>query len=159
MNKKGFLLADETLKIIIAVICICLLVYLLISIYNNKVGGEKKLLAKGVLDRTQEIISSLGEGAIETQDLVNPEGWYLISFTGGRVKPNSCLNKNCVCICDSAWDYKDKFNRQQKKCDEKGECLVVENLKEVQLNIKIEGTDNLKFIRIKKDKGVISIEG
>ena len=159
MNKKGFLLAEETLKIIIAVICISLLVYLLVSIYNNKTGGEKKLFAKGVLDRTGEIISSLGDNQNERQDLINPEGWYFISFTGTQAKPNLCLGKNCVCICPSAWDYKDKIHRQQKKCDDKGECLVVENLANERFKIKIEGTNNLKFIRIKKDDGVISIEG
>jgi hypothetical protein len=158
-DKRGFLLADETLKIIIGVICIALLAYLLISIYNNKVGGEKKILAKGVLDRTQEIISSLKDGETEKQDLVNPEGWYFMSFTGNSVKPNSCIGKNCICVCDNAWDYKERFNRQAKKCDESGECLIVENLKSTSFNIKIEGTNNLKFIRIKKDKGIVSIEG
>jgi hypothetical protein len=158
-DKKGFLLADETLKIIIGVICIALLVYLLVSIYNNKAGGEKKLLAKGVLDRTAEIISALGDGKTSTQDLVNPEGWYFMSFVGNQAKPNSCLSKNCVCICDDAWDYKEKFNRQQKKCDDSGECLIIENLRASQFKIQIEGTDNLKFIRIKKDNGIISIEG
>jgi hypothetical protein len=157
MNNKGFLLAEETLKIIIAVICIGLLIYLLVSIYNNKAGGEKKLLAKGTLERTQEIISSLSEGGSESQDLVNPEKWYFMSFVGNEIKPNSCLGKNCICICENAWDYKDKFQRQQKRCDEKGECIVVENLRNVKFNIRIDGTDNLKFINIKKEKGVITI--
>jgi hypothetical protein len=164
MNKKGFLLAEETLKIIIAVVCISLLIYLLVSIYNNKVGGEDKLLAKGVLDRTQEIISSLQNGQSEKQDLVNPEprtlsgAWYFLTFTGNSIKPNTCLNENCVCICPNALDYNDRFNRQQKKCAEKGVCLIAGNLMNSNIKIEIEGVDNPKYIRIKKDKGLILIE-
>ena len=41
-NKKGFLLAEETLKIILAVIAIGFLAYLLFSIYKS--GSDSKNL-------------------------------------------------------------------------------------------------------------------
>jgi hypothetical protein len=110
------------------------------------------------LGRTKEIIFSLNNGESSIQDLVNPEGWYLIGFVGEEAKPNLCLGKNCACICPNAWDYYDKFKRQAKKCDEDGACLIIEELKDFN-RIKIVGTENIIFIRIKKENNFIFIGG
>lgn len=45
-NKKGFLLANETLKIIIAVICIGFLIYFLAMLYLSKSGTQDKMDAE-----------------------------------------------------------------------------------------------------------------
>ena len=79
-NKKGFLLAEETLKIIIAVICLIFLVYLVVMIYNSSTSEKKIEEAKGALSRIDTIISSLDEGVFESQDILAPSGWYLYSF-------------------------------------------------------------------------------
>ena len=156
MDKHGFLLAEETLKIILAVIAIGFLIYFLSALYFSKVNGEKLKFAEEDIEKIGAAIGSANNGDILELDLINPEGWFLMSFVGGQVKPNSCFGENCLCICDNAWDYEGKFNRQQKKCDGKGSCLVVEDLSG-SFYISIDGADNVKFILLKKDSLGVSI--
>jgi hypothetical protein len=154
-NKRGFLLAEETLKIIIAVICILFLVYLLVALYNSNSAEKKILEAKDVLSRTSSIISSLGDGESENQDIPNPKGWHLYSFVGEE-KPNSCLNDNCLCICGATLIK--QLKSQASKCDKEGTCLVVERLAATEIDYKISSAGNLLFIEIKKQNGRIFVE-
>ncbi|MEK6741721.1 MAG: hypothetical protein AABX68_00875 [Nanoarchaeota archaeon] len=127
MNKKGFLLAEETLKIVLAVIAIGLLAFLLFSIYNNGKNAKDLEFAKASLGLLVE-----GLNAKQTSvDIYNPEGWNIGTWphdvTSGIIfrttqfeYPKSCSNlgwQKCVCICkkDSA-----------ESCDGNGACLNTE---------------------------------
>lgn len=154
-NKRGFLLAEETIKIIIAVICIVFLIYILVAIYNSNTSAKQIDEAKNVLSRIETIIFSLQEGAIERQDVPNPDGWHLYSFIGAE-KPDSCLNDNCLCICDNVLIK--AISSQEKKCDSKGACLVISNLATPNLDLEIKGPKELLFIGIKEQNGGILIE-
>jgi len=98
LNKRGFLLGEETVKIIIAVICLVVLFYFLVSLYlANK---DKDLeLAKASLEH---LVADINSGKTETE-IYNPSGWGIASFsTKDEKKPIVCLNKNwnnCLCIC------------------------------------------------------------
>jgi hypothetical protein len=153
-DKNGFLLGEETLKILIAVICLIFLISILIAVYNSNTSAKKVEEAKAILSRVETIISSLEEGAIEKQDVPNPKGWHLYSFIREE-KPNSCLNNNCLCICDNV--LIGAISSQAKKCDNKGACLTIFNLETSELDLEITGTDPLLFIGIKKQKGNIII--
>ena len=103
MGKKGFLLGEETLKIIIAVICIMFLVYLLVSLYLS--GRDNSLeLAKSSLDHLIEGLNA-GNSRIE---IYNPDGWGIASFPFSSPipfsdqLPNICVDnkwESCICIC------------------------------------------------------------
>ncbi len=161
-NKKGFLLAEETLKIIIAVICVLFLVYLLAALYNTNSSDKKLNQAKEVLTVTDEdsrsieaIILSLKEGDEEVKDISQPSGWYLYSFVG-QERPNSCLNQRCLCICQKP--LIEKINSRAEKCDDKGVCLVVPNLAASEINLKIGSGRSALFLEIKKQSGKVFIE-
>lgn len=154
-NKKGFLLAEETLKVIIAIICILFLAYLLIALYNSYTADKKIEQAKTDLSRMETIISSLGEGQKASQDFSDPEGWHLYSFSGSE-KPNSCLNTNCLCICQKSLIR--RITSQATKCDNRGTCLVVPNLAGAAIDLKISGPGNELFIDIMKQSNRILIE-
>jgi len=62
LNKRGFLLGEETLKIIIAIIAISFLVYLLFSLYSANRTSKDLELAKSSLNHLIEEINSLREG-------------------------------------------------------------------------------------------------
>jgi len=141
--RRGFLLAEETLKIVIAVICLLFLAYLLVSIYLNNKTDEELELAKSSLEHLVEEINA-GNGEVE---IYNPKGWVISSWPRDTVKsriifdqeikgdiPLSCSNlgwDSCICICDDA------FNFEGNDCDKKGICL--KNSAEVQEGgIKIE---------------------
>lgn len=155
-NKRGFLLAEETLKIVVAVIVIVFLVYFLVSIYMAKVNGDNLIQATSLLTDSEEsfsvIFDNLEDGGSITKDVLEPRGWYLFGFTGDELKPNSCAGKNCLCICNDVLWEGFKGDAQQKKCDEKGVCLIEESLGDFE-DIKITG--DLQIIQISKTGGRI----
>jgi hypothetical protein len=156
-NKRGFLLANETLKIIIAVICISFLVYFLSMLYLSKTGTQKRADAEKNLERIEEIIGSLNVGESERQGIGNPNGWHIYSFLDSE-KPNSCAGESCLCICGKALDINGQFNRQIKKCDSEGVCLGIRGLQSRDLDIKIMGENSFVFLNIKKTNQGIFIE-
>lgn len=162
-NKNGFLLAEETLKIVIAVICIMFLVYFLTSLYFAKVNEEKLKYATETLKDSDESIESvirvLEEAQTKQMTLKNPKAWYLFSFVGEN-KPNSCAEKNCLCICDnvnavsyrSLWTSEEE--RQSEECAKDGVCLIVPDLKKFE---EIEIKKDLTEILISKINNKIEI--
>ncbi|VVB82100.1 Uncharacterised protein [uncultured archaeon] len=131
-NKRGFLLGEETVKIVIAVICIGFLVYLLVSIYFSVSDQPKIKEANAIMTSDHGIakeITRINGGGTPTEQgflVPNPTGWYLFGFTEDK-KPNLCSGTNCICICSNV--LLDVFNAQINECDNKGSCVVVSNLK------------------------------
>jgi len=135
-NKKGMLLASETLKIILAVISIGFLVYLLAAIYFNS-GDTKKLeQAEGTMERIENILERFDESNFSGENVneINPSGWKVFAFVEDETKPNSCSGENCLCICENV--VLDYLDRQVKRCDDLGVCTIIPNLMEFE-DIKI----------------------
>jgi hypothetical protein len=159
LNKRGNLLPEEVLKIVIAVICIGFLVFLLVSLYFSITGEQKSKEAEAVIKGKNGIAEEVQRinagGAYNEQGFLipNPAGWYLFSFTEDK-KPNSCGGINCLCICEDVIYILDWQKRLLNKCDEKGTCATVSNLKEFD-KIKIE--NNGVIVLIKKVNGDIEI--
>ncbi len=156
MNKKAFLLASETVKIVIAVICIVFLVYFLTSLYFSKITEEKgrqaeATLKSGKLSIEKSILDAQKNSPVQKYTLTNPEGWYFFSFTGSEKKPNSCAGQNCLCICENVWDF---FERQTKYCDEDGACLIIQNLEDNK--IEKELLKNVEIV-ISYESGIIKL--
>jgi len=152
MNKKAFLLAEETLKMVIALISISFLIYFLSALYFTNQTSKGLELAEATLEN---LIESANSG-IEEVEIYNPEGWVLSSWPHDVKKsrvvydeeikndfPNACSNlgwKNCVCICDSA------INFESSDCDKAGICLKSEynvvgdviELEDLPLNLLID---------------------
>ena len=134
-NKKGFLLAEETLKIIIALVSITFLVYFLVSLYFANQDSKDLELAEESLEF---LISEIERGATEVE-IYNPVNgfkryWYMFTWPteGDQIKPQACLNfewENCVCICGvssfEGWSKQDLADI----CDERGICLEFTDLK------------------------------
>ena len=151
------LLAEETLKIVIAVISIGFLVYFLVNLYFTNSGAQKVSEAIGSVEKLMGEVEKVNLDNVEREDHVqNPNGWRVMSFVGEEVKPNSCVGENCLCICKNVLINRGLFekNRQAKACDEKGSCGIVENLKKFdKIKIGRDGT----FVAIKKLNGLIEI--
>jgi hypothetical protein len=111
-SKKGFLLGEHTINIIIAVLCILLLVSL-----GNKAYGiakEKNDLQKAEehMDEVIRIIEGLKEngGGKSNYYLYSPKGWSLVYFKNNlviestpyiskKIEPNKECTSNCLCFC------------------------------------------------------------
>jgi len=150
-NCRGFLLAEETLKIIIAVISIGFLAFFLSSLYFNAVNNQKTVKAEASLERISEVIKNK-ESTSEVVSDITPPGWSLFSFVGEE-KPNTCSGQNCLCIC-----YNIKINlpgRQIRECDKKSICEVVPGLEDFK-EIKIQNPSISVEVLKLEDRIIIS---
>ncbi len=141
MNKKGNLLPEETLKIVIAVICIGFLIILIVSIYFSLTGAEKTKQAETQISNPNGFIKTIlrtVEGNTTFKLVPNPADWYIFSFKGDR-KPNLCTGQNCICICEDVLYIFDWQKRLINKCDDKGACALISNFRDFE-KIKIEKT-------------------
>ena len=139
-NRKGFLLAEETLKIILAVISIGFLVYFLGALYFANQNDEKLEQAKASLEHLVSEINSMEEGEVRKVEIYNPssqliplEDWFITNWPhkqDGKF-PESCNKNKCVCICekDGGLDVGD--------CNDEGICLENDFMVEDE-KIKIE---------------------
>ena len=157
INKNGFLLAEQVIKIVLGVIAVAFLVYLLTAVYFSKVNEQKKAEAVNSLEgktKLKEEIKRVHDGGVFNNQGIsihNPKGWYLFTFTGKNVKPNACAGVNCICICSNVWigsPWKTEMERQAEECDEDGACILTPELKNYdgELEIKIE-TDTVVFVK------------
>ena len=134
MNKKAsMLLPEETIKIIVAALCIGFLAFILISIYLSVTGENNKIYAEAsVKNVISPEITSINNGEpFKSQGIPvpNPNGWFIFSFVGTELKPDLCTGQNCLCICEDVTYIGNWAKRLAKKCDDKGSCVVVSNLK------------------------------
>ena len=130
------LVAEEVVKMVIAVICLSFLVYLLATVYYSNADSQNKEKAQSVVDRIDEAVNAVSidkSTSFEITD-VSPSGWNFFSFVGDDKKPNSCANENCLCICEkvSFDDFLIWKDRQISKCDDDGVCLSVTELKKFE---------------------------
>lgn len=140
-NRRGFLLAEETLKIILAVISIGLLAFLLFSLYNNGKNAKDLEFAKESLDF---IAKELNAKSSEIM-IYNPKGWNIGTWphdvetgipmfkTTQFQFPKSCSNigwNKCICICKE---------NDAESCDSDGICANTEEKFQIDDgNIEIE---------------------
>ena len=151
-EKRGMLLVEETLKMIIAVIALGFLVYFLVSLYFSKVQGNELIQAQADVNLLNNAIKNQESSEVI---LNNPIGWNLFSFIEKPVL-NACANENCLCVCDEV--LIDSFilfdeNRQFDECNEDGACVVVKGLESFE-PIEIE---KITKILIKKEEGSVVI--
>lgn len=165
MNKKGDgeLLPEETLRIIIAVICIAGLIILIAMIYFAVIGNQNIKYAQAIVNGEHGFANEIktinfGGGRDNPNFLIpNPSGWYIFSFVGQDIKPNSCAGANCLCVCEKLsipWINAD--SRQAQRCDDKGACTPVANLKKFNA-IEIKGGGVYVSISAKDINGQIQI--
>ena len=141
-NKRGFLLAEETLKIILAVIAIGFLAYLLFSVYNANKSAKDLELAEASLEH---IIESANSGLTEIE-IYNPstrDAWFIIGWPVSGEKPLYCANlgwEKCLCICKLADLGLMSPSKLKDRCDENGVCkessVSVNNNGEFYIQIK-----------------------
>lgn len=148
MRKKGMLLASETLKMVIAVICIGFLVYLIAAIYFSNSDAKQKEEATELMDRIKLIVNAINSGNKTSEQVTDiiPAGWMIFSYSLEEKKPDSCLGKTCLCICD---DVVDIWDRQINECSDDGVCHVLDNLMENE-DIEIGSAKNPTSIEVSK---------
>lgn len=120
ISKRGFLLGEYTLKIIIAVFALLLLFYLLFSLYSFQKEAEGKADAEKTINL---IIEKLNDAKKENQRVVllKPSDWILLYYPATEgYKPSLCKG-NCLCICEE----KGWTGDQMTQCQKTGFCQTI----------------------------------
>ncbi len=130
MNKKGFLLGEVTVKIVIATICIVLLVFLLLMMYSMFTKQSK-------IDNAEASLNWFKAGIISAKNspdgkftgvLIEPKTWVLVYFQGNV--PNTCSGIKCLCICAEAsswWFTTTQSEAQFEECESSGACISMDD--------------------------------
>ncbi|MEX0932664.1 MAG: hypothetical protein WDZ77_01010 [Candidatus Pacearchaeota archaeon] len=115
-TKRAFLLAEETLKIVLALISIGFLVYFLSALYFSDNTSEDLKFAEASLSNLGDALSS----KISELQIYNPQGWVLISFSVGNEDfPRACSNfawENCLCLTNNLNLFKGVFLDDEITC-------------------------------------------
>lgn len=148
------MLATEVVKMVITVICILFLVYLLMSLYFARINSSKFAQAQESMERVNQALNHMELNGLSeyTLDAVSPSKWLVLGYTENEMKPNSCNEKSCLCICKNSREAK-----QLEKCSEEGVCSELLNLKdfkEFELGMK----DNVPVgIYLKINNGTLEV--
>ncbi len=107
-NKKGILLAENVLKIIIAALCIAVLVILGLKLFGMFSKENQVRKAEDSLNSIAEKITVLTSQEY-TQDHLyvdvyppKDKGWYIRSFKRADFPEKQCVGRfeSCLCMCD-----------------------------------------------------------
>lgn len=139
-NKKGMLLASETLKMVLSIISIGILIFLLAAIYFSTTSDKKLEEAQGVMSNIKTAFDSFSATKTSQEfDGIGPGGWTLFVYADNDDKPNICGGEDCICICDDT-----TFSSQLKECTKNGACEIFSPLEEsADIEIAKDGTTNI----------------
>ncbi len=103
-SRNGLFLAEETLKIVLAVIVIVFLIYFLVSLYFSGKDSEGMKFAES---SAKYLIEQMNLKTLEVQ-IFNPTGWIITAWKNDKEMPLSCSNlgwANCICVCENDVNY------------------------------------------------------
>lgn len=152
-NKKASLLAPETVvKIIIAVLCIVVLLYLLNQTYGIFKTKSKLEQAEGRLKEIKSVVNEVGkEGQAREYTITNPKGWSLVG--GFEENKNLDFGKKTLCFCPEIKGRGDAG--VWLSCKEKGVCGDAEYA--VEFKPWFITIDQIKKIYFTKEGEVVKI--
>jgi len=115
---------SETLKIIIAVLCIALLIYLAYSVYGlftKKTAFEQ---AKSSLRLLELNVKDIEEGKKNESEILleSPNGWAISAWPYKDERNILCKKKYCVCICPQKGIFSD-LEDYMLECYKNGICF------------------------------------
>ena len=124
------MLAEHTLKMIIAIIVILGLVYLLVALYfgvkETKSLEQAEASVNNFTDAVNTNKTSLNFSKPATNGLAPfVTHWWFFIWPNDEVMPNSCLNlgwENCACICGIKSYGGITMKGASEACDERGIC-------------------------------------
>jgi len=166
MKNKKAILMPETLKIIIAVMCLLLLAYLSINLYGVFAGDRELEKVKNYANELEEIIEGIKEGESDELMILGLNDWAITGWPfdpgifSGEKMPEECIRNKwnkCICFCGNwdSWDNSysvERFNRGEYKnlCDEKGVCFDTSGFNKLIVDSNKDSKDNDNPISFKK---------
>ena len=143
-TKKGFLMGEYTVNVLIAILALLALSVISYQTYSTVRGKTDLEKAEGHLENIMRKLENLREGGAEKYFLYSPKDWNLILWplpkSGDFSVPKRCSDSGldrCLCICPDDFFL-------IKSCDDFGACMEVP-YKEVEM-VKGGNYKNIYFI-------------
>lgn len=110
MSKKADIVMPEFLKIIIAIACIVLLVFLATNLYGIVIKKTSIEQARATLEGIVEKVNSFENEEVTKTDyvIVSPKEWTLVGVEQKK-SSGKCTSDNCLCFCKTE-EYIEKTN-------------------------------------------------
>jgi hypothetical protein len=148
MKSKKAILMSETLKIILAVACIILLVYLAVGLYGIFTRGSEIEQAKSTLNAMTRLVNSLENGEGVEYLVTSPKEWVLLSFNS--LNSGGLCEKNCICLCPKLGLF-DDIN-YVALCKKQGICKDLSNNYDILIMDQTDEVSNTNVGRISMDQ-------
>ena len=176
LDKRGLWLLESSGKIIIAIICIGILIFLGMEVYkifNNSLDLEKAQIQLGNINNS---IKELKSGESKDYVLLNPGDWILVGWPNDNfydktmgtfvIKtkydesqiPDICIInnwQNCLCICKYSFSV---YPHMLETCNDNklSSCIEVDR----KIIVNEDGSEERKFVDITGGKNLkISLFG
>jgi len=147
MRKKGILIGEHVINIIIAVLAVVVLAYLGIQLYNSYLGGKTELKqAQATLDMIVGVVEEIKPGEEITKIITSPRDWYLLDFKKRENSPDTCFGEACLCLCETL-DIND--------CKKNGACKGIEEDVVVGSENLAYTDSNLFYIKFDKPQNLL----
>jgi len=154
-NKKGVMIIETAIKIILVIGALIGLAYLIFVLYGLFADENEKIKAESTLKEFIITLQDVEKNKGKSLQFIftNPEGWFVAFPFGLRPgkfipPPDVCRGKNCVCICED-----DSCNRIFA-CENVGsEMYQVSDGKELSAYFEIPGSGieyNVRFSEVNK---------
>lgn len=102
-SKRGALLEDNALGIIIAIVCIVVLIGGFYVLASRAFSNQESKNARKTLDLVSSTIERLAEGQqtnLTLQGFSNAGAWYLLAWNPSDPdRPQKCFFESCLCVC------------------------------------------------------------
>jgi len=134
-NKKGLLLADEIVNIVIAVAVIAILAIVAYYTYTAFQTAHARDQAKAQLVEITAKVEKVGKDGGDISHLyTSPKGWSLVYYNIDVIKanpnnkiPKQCNYKSCLCMCQLGINVLEVYSEEGKKaCESSNVCINVE---------------------------------
>jgi len=109
-NKRGLLLEESFLKLVLGAIVFLLILGVVVYGFNLLSQGQDQRNAKKALDVLEAKSNSLENGMNTTAKLQGPcKGntcnWFVTGWSkADNNVPEQCLLKTCICVCEGSYD-------------------------------------------------------
>src|SRR5689334_11446733 len=97
-SKKAELLEGETMKIILAVICIVFLVILAVQLYGLFANKTRIEQAKATTKEISGVINDLMNSNFVSKQyiILAPKGWFFTGWSKGENSATECQGEACI---------------------------------------------------------------
>jgi len=150
MKNKGAMNWEQLVKLVFGVLCLIIIIWAIVKVYNWDFGGSELAKAKSTLKELEYGLNEARAGGKPEIMVFTPNDWWIIAwpYQQRTEKPKKDCEKNCFCICKvpSISQNLKGLDALAELCDKTGACVNLdEKVKTMRLGL-LWGTNNAPIV-------------